>query len=158
MATTLPPRPRETAPPGSYAIVASRYHSVLTEGLVAHFRAELEAIAPGSELAVYWVPGSFEVPLAVQEAARLGTAAAVTAFGVIIEGQTAHATMIGQTITESLQRIALATSTPVIHEVLLVKDEAQARARCLESGLNRGTEAARAAVEMAAALKQIRGS
>ena len=38
---------------------------------------------------------------------------------------------------------------PVINAVLSLENEAQARARCLEDKINRGTEAARAAVEIA---------
>jgi 6,7-dimethyl-8-ribityllumazine synthase len=45
---------------------------------------------------------------------------------------------------------------PVINAVLSFDNEQQARARCLENKINRGTEAARAAVEIASALSQIR--
>jgi 6,7-dimethyl-8-ribityllumazine synthase len=156
MAKTLPSRPGTSGPRRTFAVVASQYNSTYTDGLVEGFRAEVAAIAPDSPVNVYRVPGSFEIPLAVQEVAVRGGVDAIVAFGVILEGETAHANLIAGTVTEHLQRIALTHRIPVIHEVLLVKNEAQARARCLEPDLNRGIEAARVAVQMAQALSDIR--
>ncbi len=156
MANILPSRPRSGGQRRNFAVVASQYNDVFTDGLVEGFRAEIEVIAPGSPVNVYRVPGSFEIPLAVLEVAIRGGMDAIIAFGVLIEGETWHATMIGDSVTDSLQRIALEHRIPVIHEVLVVKNEAQARARCLEPDLHRGTEAARVAVRMAQALSDIR--
>lgn len=156
MANVLPSRPRSSGPRLSFAIVASQYHQALVDGLLNHFREESEAISPGSIIDVFHVPGAFEVPLAVEEVARLGRYDSVVAFGVIIEGQTAHAALIGSAVTDALMRISLNHRIPVIHEVLLVKNEEQARARCLEGQLNRGTEAARVAVRMAQTMAEIR--
>jgi 6,7-dimethyl-8-ribityllumazine synthase len=80
---------------------------------------------------------------------------AIVAFGVIIQGATAHAELIGRTVTEALMQISLETRVPVIHEVLLVQNEEQARERCLGDEINRGTEAARVAIRMALALGQL---
>jgi len=44
---------------------------------------------------------------------------------------------------------------PVINVVLSFDNEDQARARCLENKINRGTEAARAAVEIANVLSDL---
>ncbi len=156
MANILPSRPRQFTNRRTFVVVASQYNGVLVDGLLDHFRREMETIAPGSNIITYRVPGAFEIPIAVQEIASRGGIEAVVALGVIIEGETAHAALIGGSVTESLQRIALATRVPVIHEVLLVKDDEQARARCLGEELNRGTEAARVAVQMAQAMGEIR--
>ena len=156
MANILPSRPRQFTSRRSFAVVASQYNSTMVDGLIDHFRREMEIIAPGSNIAFYRVPGAFEIPVATQEVATRGGIDAVIALGVIIEGATAHASLIAASVTESLQRIALATRIPVIHEVLLLKDEAQARVRCLEDEMNRGTEAARVAVQMAQSMAEIR--
>jgi len=151
MANFIPSRPRQAGGPRrSFAIVASQYNTEYVEGLVTSARTELQVIAPGSTVTVWEVPGAFEIPLVVQCVAERGAEfEAIIALGVIIEGETQHAALIGRTVTDSLQQISLTTRVPIIHEVLLVKNEEQARARCLGLEMNRGIEAARIAVRMA---------
>jgi 6,7-dimethyl-8-ribityllumazine synthase len=45
---------------------------------------------------------------------------------------------------------------PILHEVLVVKNDEQAKARCLSPEINRGTEAARAAARILQTLRKIR--
>jgi 6,7-dimethyl-8-ribityllumazine synthase len=149
MASSLPSRPRQIGPRCSIAIVTSTYHEEYARGLVEHAVAEIREIAPGTNIARFEVPGTFELPIVVQSVAHGGDVDAVIAFGVLMEGQTAHAALISQAVTEALMRIALETSIPVIHEVLVLTTAEQARARCLEDEINRGTEAARVAIRMA---------
>jgi 6,7-dimethyl-8-ribityllumazine synthase len=156
MAKTNPERPSAAQPAGTYAIVASEYNREYVDGLLRNCAEELAAVAPGSTVLTHRVPGAFEVPLAAQEIARRGGIDAIIAFGVIIAGATAHADLIASAITTALMQIGLTTGVPVIHEVLLVRDESQARERCLGTKLNRGAEAARAAAGMAGALRRIR--
>ena len=98
------------------------------------------------------VPGAFEVPVMVKRAlvqpVSGNTPDAVIAFGVILRGSTAHADLIGSAITNQLMSMACESLVPVVHEVLLLNNEEQAFARCIASSLNRGREAARAAVAM----------
>ena len=74
--------------------------------------------------------------------------ACVIALGLIIRGATKHADLIGSSVTEALQRLAISSLRPVIHEVLLLDNEKLAYARCIGAQLNRGREAARAAAAM----------
>jgi 6,7-dimethyl-8-ribityllumazine synthase len=155
MANIIPSRPRQMGPRQTFAIVAGQYNPTYVSGLVDSTRRELDLIGSGMNVILYEVPGAFEIPLVVQEVAARGGIDAIIALGVIIEGETAHATLIARTVTDSLQRIALTQRLPVIHEVLLVKNEEQAKARCLGPDLNRGVEAARAAVRMTQVLTDL---
>ena len=141
----------------SFAIVAGQYNPEFVRGLVEHARAEFLAISPAYSVTVYEVPGAFEIPLMVQEVVTRGGVDAILALGVIIEGETQHATLIGTEVTRALQQLALAHRIPVIHEVLLLKNEEQARVRCMGEELNRGTEAARVAARMVQTLGELRG-
>ncbi len=158
MSTALPSRPRQIGQRRTFAIVASQYNGEYVSGLVDHARREFEAISPTFSIHTYEVPGAFEIPLVVQEVAARGGIDAIIALGVIIEGETQHAALIAGTITTSLQQISLTHRVPVIHEVLLVQNAEQARARCLEEEINRGTEAARVAVQLVQTLNALRGS
>ena len=130
MSANLPSRPRQVGQRRSFAIVAGQYNPEFVRALVEHARAELLAISPAYNVTVYEVPGAFEIPLMVQEVATRGGVDAIIALGVIIEGETAHAALIGTEVTRALQQLALAHRVPVIHEVLLLKNEEQARVRC----------------------------
>ena len=102
------------------------------------------------------VPGAFEIPVVLQEVAAKGGVDAIIALGVIIKGETAHADLIGSAVTDALQNIALRFRIPVIHEVLLVDNEEHARARTLGETHNRGTEAARAALQVAETMTEVK--
>lgn len=158
MSQLLPSRPRQASQRRTFALVASEYNAEFVRGLLDHAEAELRAISPNFHVLNFAVPGAFEIPLMVQEVAAKKEIDAIIALGVIIEGETQHAALIGACVTDSLQKIALSHHLPVIHEVLLVKSAAQAQKRCLEEALNRGTEAARAAARMVQALSEMRAT
>jgi 6,7-dimethyl-8-ribityllumazine synthase len=158
MSTAIPSRPRQVGLRRTFAIVASQYNSEFVDGLVGHTKRELEAISSAFNIVTYEVPGAFEIPLVAQEVATRGGIDALIALGVIIEGETQHAALIAKAVTDGLQQVSLSQRVPVIHEVLLVKNEDQARARCLEDEINRGTEAARTAARMVQTLSTLRAA
>ncbi len=140
----------------SFAIVASQYNAQFTQPLVDNAYRELSLLEPGATVSLISAPGSFELPLMVQSVAELDRYHSIIALGLIVQGETAHATLIAQSVTKALLEISLAHRVPVIHGVLLVENEDQARARCIEQEFNRGVEAARAAVAAALTLRDIK--
>lgn len=151
MSSETPSRPLPFDVAAQVTIVASRYNERYTNALVDNCLAELKEVLPLAKVTVVRVPGAFEVPVTVKAVATQVSPAPVViiALGVIIQGSTEHASLVGTSVTEALLDIAVDTGIPVVHEVLLLDDEAQAEARCIGDKLNRGREAARCAAGMA---------
>ncbi|HEY2955308.1 MAG TPA: 6,7-dimethyl-8-ribityllumazine synthase [Candidatus Eisenbacteria bacterium] len=140
-----------------YCLVAARFNQAYVRRLVD---GALEVLGRGGaaadDLEVWWVPGSFELPLACRWAAESGRFDAVLAFGVLIRGETEHFRLVAEAAAHGLMRVALDASLPVLNGVLAVHDAEQAAARTGGERGNRGAEVALAAVQMAG-LKRARG-
>jgi 6,7-dimethyl-8-ribityllumazine synthase len=156
MSKIAPPRPSGAAGRPRFAIVASQFNRHYVEGLVDHATRELRALIPAAVISIHHVPGAFEIPIVVRELAFQQKPNAILAMGVILKGKTSHAKNLARSVTQALQRIALDHGVPVVHAVLSLDNEAQARERCLEEKINRGTEAARTAVQIAGVLANLR--
>src|SRR5881398_2700657 len=156
MSKTVPPRPIVIDGKRTFIIVASQFNARYVEGLVNHAKQELHILAPNAAISVQRVPGAFEIPVVVGELASKGMANALIACGVILKGKTDHADNLSRSVTDALQRIAITHGVPVINVVLSFDDEGPARERCLENEINRGTEAARAAVEISNVIAKLR--
>src|SRR5947207_6467634 len=151
------PRPRTVGrPKRHFPILASQFNATYVQGLIDHATAELRMLTPSATTSLLQVPGAFEIPLVVRELAMQKRADAIIAIGVILKGETNHADNLSRSVTDALQRIAVAHGIPVINVVLSFDDENQARERCLENQINRGTEAARAAVEISNVISKLR--
>ncbi len=161
MSNVISPRPRIGVTAGAskkhFSIVASQFNATYVQGLIEHTTAELRALAPGASTNITQVPGAFEIPVVVRELALQKRGDAIIAIGVILKGETNHAENLGRAVTDALQRIAVTHGVPVVNVVLTFDDEDQARARCLENEINRGTEAARAALEISNVMSKLRG-
>ena len=144
---SLSPKPRSIASKRTISIIASLYNEDLVNSLLNSSVDELRRIIPGVAINVYRVPGAFEIPVCAKKLIDYNEIDTLIALGVIIKGETAHAELVAGSVTQSLQEIATNSGTPVIHEVLLTETREQAMERC-QGNKNRGTEAAKAAIQM----------
>lgn len=142
-----------------FAIVASEYNARFVDAMLRAARAEFKR-AGARAVEIVRVPGAYEIPLVTARLARLGSPlasdakdfpklSAIICLGVILRGQTVHAAHIGEAVSRALMEIQVRFEVPVVHEVLLLENEEQARARCLSKTHNRGAEAAQTALKMA---------
>ncbi len=145
---TLPRQPRSIGPRRTIAIVASLYNEEYVNALVEATNQELLRIIPNAAIPLYRVPGAFEIPVCAEFLMQNTEIDALIALGVVIRGETAHADLVGTSVTNSLQNMSTTHLIPIINEVLLLDNEEQARARCLSPDYNRGIEAARATVNV----------
>ncbi|MGB0587100.1 MAG: 6,7-dimethyl-8-ribityllumazine synthase [Limisphaerales bacterium] len=138
------------------AIVASVYNAEYVDSMID---AALETLAGSgvNDVELIRVPGAFEIPVVAAKLAQRKRLRpeAVLCLGVILRGKTTHAEHIGQSVTQSLAQIATDTTVPMVHEVLLLENKAQAKERCLSPKTNRGFEAAHTALIMAGLIREI---
>ncbi|HEX3626492.1 MAG TPA: 6,7-dimethyl-8-ribityllumazine synthase [Verrucomicrobiae bacterium] len=136
---------------GTFAIIASRYNAQYVDAMLRAARTALSKA--GAKVQVIRVPGAYEIPVAAARLARIASEnedlSAIICLGVILRGETVHAAHIGEAVSHALMKIQLSFELPVIHEVLLLESQEQAKKRCLDPKHNRGTEAAQTALEMA---------
>lgn len=149
-----------------FAIVASRYNAEYVDSMLKAAEAMLRQ-AGAEEVLVVRVPGAYEVPVAAARLARNSAGkevggkgapdgvAAIICLGVILRGETTHAAHIGEAVSRALMDLQVRYEIPMVHEVLLLENREQAKARCLDARHNRGMEAAQTAIKMAQTMREL---
>ena len=152
----VPLRPAGNA---RFALVVSRFNEAITTGLLEGARAALlEAGAATDRIAVYMVPGAFELPQAARCVAETGEYEAIVCLGCVIRGETPHFEYISAAVAHGLMEASGETGVPIAFGVLTTDSWEQAEARAGEGRDNKGFEAAAAALEMAELFKSVRGA
>nr|WP_321503627.1 6,7-dimethyl-8-ribityllumazine synthase [uncultured Dethiosulfovibrio sp.] len=142
---------------GKYGIVVSRFNDLISSKLLegakdALFRHGVKV----NDIDVVWVPGAWEIPLAVKELSLLGKYDGLIALGAVIRGDTPHFEYVSSEVSKGLAHIGLEQRIPVTFGVLTCDDLEQALLRAGSKAGNKGAEAAIAALEMVNLIREMR--
>lgn len=157
MTGILKPRDGEPASNGwRVAIVAAQFNGVVVDKLL---RGALETLRTGgvreADVTVVRVPGAFEIPLAAMRLATGRHQDAVIALGAVIRGETPHFDYVAAECVRGLMEVMLETGVPVLLGVLTCDTAEQALERAGGKAGNKGADAARAALDMAALCHEV---
>lgn len=108
-----------------------------------------------SQVDIFRVPGSLEIPLVVKKLAKKSVYDAIITFGAIVKGKTYHFEQIANECARACMDISLEYEIPVIFEVLAVYDLQDAVERATRKEENKGVEAALTALDMVKLLSKI---
>jgi len=153
----MPARSRRRAqPPARALVVVSRFNEAVTRKLLEGASAELRRSGfPESRVDTVWVPGAFELPVAVHRGLATGNYALAVALGAVIRGDTPHFEYISAEATRGLGEAAIRFGQPVGFGLLTCDSLEQALERAGGEAGNKGTEAAAAAVQTYQALESL---
>ncbi len=138
-----------------FAIIASRFNDDIVTGLLDGALSCLTRHGAG-EIAIYRVPGAFEIPTLAARLVDAGGMDAIITLGCLLRGETPHFEYISSQVTSELSRLSVDTRFPIAFGVITVNTQEQAVARSSKGSGNKGWEAALAAIEMANLWRQIR--
>jgi 6,7-dimethyl-8-ribityllumazine synthase len=141
------------------AIVVARFNEVVSQRLLSGaMDALIRHGAAEKDIAVHWVPGSFELPFVAQEVAISGGADAIVCLGAVIRGETTHYDLVADGAARGVARVSLEHRVPCGFGVLTTETLEQAMERAGGKHGNKGADAALAAVETARLAREIRGA
>ncbi len=127
-------------------VVQARFNQDIGEGLRSGCLAELTRLGVADADVTYvTVPGALELPLALQTMAQSGRFDALVALGAVIRGETYHFEVVSNESARGITDVQLNSGIPIANAVLTTENDDQALVRMVQ----KGTEAAQAAIEMA---------
>jgi 6,7-dimethyl-8-ribityllumazine synthase len=132
-------------------IVEARFYDDIQDALMEGAVAELKAAGVGHE--VITVPGALEIPAAIAIALDAAESTgkpydAVIALGCVVRGDTIHFEIVSIESSRALMDLAVDRRIPLGNGIITVNTDDQAWARARASELNKGGDAARAALAM----------
>jgi 6,7-dimethyl-8-ribityllumazine synthase len=139
------------------AIAAAEFNRFITDQLLQGASQALEAHGVSSDqLALAWVPGAYELPLAADRLLADGQVDAVIALGAVIRGGTPHFDYVAGDCSRGLMDVGIKHGKPVIFGVLTTDTIEQALERAALDQGNKGHDVALAALQMVALGDRVR--
>jgi len=139
-----------------FCIIVARFNEFIGSKLLSGAIDELKRHGVKEDnIDVMWCPGTFEIPLVAQKAAKTGKYNAIITLGAVIKGSTSHYDYVCAEVSKGVANVSLNTSTPIIFGVLTCDNIEQAIERAGTKAGNKGSDAAKSAIEMANLLSKI---
>ena len=139
-----------------FCIVVSRFNEFISAKLLSGALDELKRHGVSDEnIDVVWCPGAFEIPLISKKCAKSGKYNAIIALGAVIKGSTSHYDYVCAEVSKGVAAAALETGIPVIFGVLTTDNIEQAIERAGTKSGNKGSDAAKSAIEMASLVSKL---
>ena len=138
------------------ALVAGRFNSFVVEHLISGAKeALLKHGADESDIDLLYVPGAFEIPLALKKTANSGKYDGIVALGAVIRGGTPHFEFVAGECVKGISKVALDSEIPIAFGVLTVDTVEQAIERSSANSENKGAEAAESTIRMINLLEKL---
>lgn len=139
-----------------FGIVASRFNDFISGRLIeGAIDTLLRAGAEEKDIAIYKVPGAFELPLAAKKLAKSTRFDAIVCLGAVIRGATPHFEYISAEVTKGIASVGLEAEIQIAFGVLTTDSIEQAIERAGTKSGNKGADAAMTAIEMVDLFKKI---
>ena len=139
-----------------FCIIIARFNEFIGSKLLSGAIDELRRHGISEiDIDVVWVPGAFEIPIVAKKCAKSGKYSAISTLGAVIKGSTSHYDYVCAEVSKGVATVGLETEVPVIFGVLTTDNIEQAIERAGTKAGNKGSDAAKSAIEMANLLKQI---
>ncbi len=133
-----------------FCIITSRFNEFISSKLLSGAIDELIRHGCREEnIDVIWVPGAFEIPFMAKKAAKTNRYDAIITLGAVIKGSTSHYDYVCAEVSKGVAAVGLETEVPVIFGVLTCDNIEQAIERAGTKAGNKGSDAAKSAIEMA---------
>ncbi len=131
------------------ALVAARFNSFIVEHLINGSKNTLlSSGAEESDIELFYVPGAFEIPLALKKIASSGKYDGIVALGAVIRGGTPHFEYVAGECVKGISKTSLDSEVPIAFGVLTVDTVEQAIDRAGTDSGNKGAEAAESVIRM----------
>lgn len=139
-----------------FCIIVARFNEFIGSKLLSGAIDELIRHGAKEEnIDVMWCPGAFEIPLVAKKAAKTGKYNAIITLGAVIKGSTSHYDYVCAEVSKGVASVGLETGIPVIFGVLTTDNIEQAIERAGTKAGNKGSDAAKSAIEMANLIAKI---
>ncbi len=139
-----------------FCIILSRFNDFIGSKLLSGALDELKRHGVSDDnIDIVKVPGAFEIPITAMKFANTGKYNAIITLGAVIRGATAHFDYVSAEVSKGIAQVSLQTGVPVIFGVLTTDNIEQAIERAGTKAGNKGSDAAKSAIEMANLLKLI---